>query len=47
MEEPAVWVTPSEIVSAIQIVALWIANGDHGQDGDHALQLVVVELKHQ
>ena len=47
MEEPAVWETQPKIDPAIQIVALLIANGDLGPDGDHALQLVVVELKHQ
>ena len=36
MEEPAVWENRQEIGHAVQMVALWIANGDNGQDGDLA-----------
>ena len=47
MEEPTVSETQPKIAYAMLIVAQWTANGDHGQDGDHALQHVVVGLKHQ
>ena len=41
MEEPAVWETQQETVSAILIIALWTANGDHGSIGQRALPDVI------